>query len=125
MPRLKEIVIDSDHPAKLARFWEQIVDGYELREYDAAELVRLADAGLTPMTDPVVMLDGPGPTLCFHLRTGPRPERNRVHLDLATRDRPAEIARLLRLGASYFREGPGYTTLRDPEGNTFCLVDEL
>ena len=78
--------------------------------------------GLTPETDPVVMVDGPGPTLCFHLRKGPRPHRNRLHLDLAAENPAAEVARLVGLGARVWREEATYTTLRDPEGNPFCVV---
>lgn len=123
MGRLKEIVVDADRPAALAGFWAAAVDGYAVRAYDEAEIARLAGLGLTPATDPVVMVDGPGPTLCFHLRAGPRPARNRVHLDLAAADRPAEVARLIGLGAALVREGDGYTVLRDPEGNNFCVAD--
>src|SRR5690349_20460226 len=92
MARLKEIVIDADHPAALARFWAAAVDGYAVRAYDDAEIARLAANGLTPETDPSVLVDGPGPTICLQLRRGPRPARNRVHLDLDTADRPGEIA---------------------------------
>ncbi|MCX5495833.1 VOC family protein [Kaistia dalseonensis] len=123
MARLKEIVIDADHPAALARFWEQVADGYAVRPYDEAEIRRLAGVGLSPETDPVVMVDGPGPTLCFHLRRGPRPERNRIHLDLSTPDREMEVQRLLKLGATIFRIEDAFTTLRDPEGNQFCIVE--
>lgn len=124
MGRLKEIVIDADHPAGLARFWAAAVDGYAVLPYDDAEVARLAALGLTPETDPSVMIAGPGPTICIHLRPGPRPPRNRVHLDLASRERPAEVARLLALGASMVRVADGYTVLADPEGNNFCVVDE-
>ena len=123
MAKLKEIVVDADHPAALARFWAAAVEGYAVRAYDDDEIARLAGLGLTPETDPVVMVDGPGPTLCFHLRRGPRPFRNRLHLDLASPDRPAEVARLVALGASIWRSADGYTTLRDPEGNPFCIAD--
>ena len=124
MGRLKEIVIDADHPARLAHFWSEAVDRYVIRPYDDAEIARLAALGLTPEDDPTVMVDGPGPTLCFQLRQGPRPERNRVHLDLAVKDRVAEIARLVALGARVVREAEGYSVLNDPEGNNFCLIDE-
>jgi hypothetical protein len=123
MAHLKEIVFDADQPAALARFWEQLVEGYQVRAYDEAEIARLAGLGLTPETDPVVMLDGPGPVICFHKRTGPRPYRNRVHLDLYAVDRPAEVARLVSLGASVRRTEADYTVLVDPEGNTFCITD--
>lgn len=120
---LKEIVIDADHPASLARFWCGVLAGYDVMPYDAAEIARLAALGLTPETDPVVMVVGPGPRLCFHLFPGPRPARNRLHLDVAVADRMAETLRLQGLGANLRRQGVGYTVLADPEGNNFCLVD--
>lgn len=119
---LKEIVMDADHPAALARFWAEVLEGYAIAPYDAAEIARLAALGLTPETDPVVMLDGPGPRLCLHRMPGPRPARNRVHLDIAVPDVEAEVTRLLSLGASLRRRAPGYVALADPEGNNFCLV---
>jgi hypothetical protein len=124
MGRLREIVIDADHPASLARFWAAAVDGYAVRPYDDAEIARLAKMGLTPETDRFVLIDGPGPIICCQLRSGPRLERNRVHLDLATLDRAAEVARLVALGASFWFEETNFTVLRDPEGNQFCVADE-
>ena len=123
MGQLKEIVVDADVPSRLARFWAAAVDGYAVRPYDADELARLAGLGLTPETDPVVMVDGPGPTICFQQLEGPRPTRNRVHLDISTADRKAEVARLVGLGATVVREAERYTVLHDPEGNNFCVVD--
>src|SRR3569832_1029545 len=102
MARLKEIVIDADNPAELARWWAQVADGYAVRAYDDAEIARLAAIGLTPETDTTVMVDGPGPTLCFHLRRGPRPFRNRIHLGLSSPDREKEVARVMGLGAAFW-----------------------
>ena len=65
MGRLKEIVFDCAHAAQLARFWAALIDGYAVRAYDDAEIARLAALGFTPDTDPTVMVDGPGPSLCF------------------------------------------------------------
>jgi hypothetical protein len=48
MARLKDIVIDADHPAALARFWAAALDGYEIAPYDDEEVARLAGLGLTP-----------------------------------------------------------------------------
>lgn len=104
-------------------FWGQVAEGYAVRPYDAKEIAELAARGLTPETDPTVMVDGSGPTFCFHLRTGPRPERNRVHVDFATENREGEVARLVALGATLYRQEPTYTTLKDPEGNQFCIID--
>ncbi|MBB4574301.1 VOC family protein [Rhizobium lentis] len=124
MGRLKEIVIDCDIPSRVARFWAAALDGYQVMPYDDAELARLAEIGLTPETDPTVMVDGPGTRLCFHLRQGERPARNRVHLDIAASDRRQEVDRLLSLGATFVRETDAYTVLNDPEGNNFCVTSE-
>jgi Glyoxalase-like domain len=123
MGRLKEIVIDADLPSRLARFWAAALDGYAVRAYDDAEIARLAALGLTPDTDPTVMVDGPGPTLCFQKVLGPRPARNRIHLDIAHAERSAEVDRLKALGATYWYDRANFTTLRDPEGNQFCVID--
>ncbi len=49
----------------------------------------------------------------------------RAHLDLATTDRPAEVARLVALGAVIVRETAWWTTLRDPAGLEFCVTDRV
>ncbi|HEX7037269.1 MAG TPA: VOC family protein [Pseudomonadales bacterium] len=118
-----EIVIDSLHPARLARFWAEALPGYRVREYVAEEIARLAARGLTPETDPSVAVDGAGPTLWFQQTERPKTERNRIHLDLRCRDRAAERARLTGLGARVRDEHPHHTVMLDPEGNEFCLVD--
>ena len=78
-----KIVVDADVPSRLARFWEQALTDYRIRAYDDAEIARLAALGLTPETDPSVILDGPGPELCFQKMEGtasgakPHPFRHR------------------------------------------------
>ncbi len=119
---LTQIVFDCRRAAPLARFWAEVIEGYAVRAYDDAEIARLAALGFTPETDPVVMVDGPGPTLCFHEIERGRVQ-GRIHLDVRVADRPTERARLIGLGASVLREADGYTVMADPEGNHFCLVD--
>jgi len=46
----------------------------------------------------------------------------RVHLDIETDDVPAEVARVVALGASVLEERKGYTILLDPAGLVFCVV---
>jgi hypothetical protein len=52
--------------------------------------------------------------------------KGRVHLDLDTHDLEGDTARALALGATVEAEvadfGITWRTLRDPEGNLFCLV---
>lgn len=123
MARIRDIVIDAFHPASLARFWAGALQGYAIRTYDDAEIARLANLGFTPETDPTVMVDGPGPTLCFQKAVDRPTGRNRWHVDLAGGPREAEVARLVALGASIRDDHAGWTTLLDPEGNPFCVLD--
>ncbi len=46
----------------------------------------------------------------------------RVHLDIETDDVPAEVARVLGLGATVVEERKEYTILQDPAGIVFCVV---
>jgi hypothetical protein len=122
MGTIREIVFDCEEPAALARFWAALLDGYAVRPYDQAEIERLAGLGLTPETDPSVMVEGPGPMLCFQRVAGRRYDNNRLHLDIAVADRSGEVERIRGLGGTIERETAGYTVMRDPEGNQFCIV---
>jgi hypothetical protein len=123
MARLKQIVIDCHHPAALARFWAAALDDFEVRPYDAAEIERLAALGLTPETDPGVILDGPHVEMCFQQVDPPPTTKRPLHLDLRADDREGEVLRLTRLGASVAERFETHTWMRDPEGNDFCIVD--
>ncbi|MBZ2198835.1 VOC family protein [Occultella gossypii] len=124
MATLREIVIDCRDAPALARFWAAALDGYEVRAYDDAEVARLAGLGLTPETDPTVAVDGPGPTLFLQQVPEVKTVKNRVHVDLSSNDRTAEVARLVDLGARVVAQQDGWTVLGDPEGNEFCVADE-
>jgi hypothetical protein len=123
MGKLREIVFDCERPSRLAQFWAAVLDGYLVRPYDEPEIARLAARGLTPETDPSVLVDGPGPILCFQKVPGRTYANNRVHLDVAVADSHAEVTRLLGLGASVQRKAESYTVMSDPEGNQFCVVE--
>jgi hypothetical protein len=77
-------------------------------------------AGITP---PVP--DGRLPII-FQLVPEPKVGKNRVHLDYETPNRPAEIARLVGLGAREIGEhslgDARWTIMADPDGNEFCVV---
>ena len=49
-------------------------------------------------------------------------DRARFHLDLETDDVPAEVARLVRLGATEVSRGPSWVVLRDPAGLLLCVL---
>ena len=70
-----------------------------------------------------------GPIMMFIKVPEGKTVKNRVHLDLACTDRPAEVDRLLSIGAAHVHDkeewGTVWTTLQDPEGNEFCLSDSF
>jgi hypothetical protein len=125
MARIHDVVIDSRHPASLARFWAATLDGYAVAPYDDEELARLRAEGIfDPEDDPSVLVEaGPGvrPRFFFQLVPESKVVKNRVHLDLLADDLPAEVARLVSLGASVHAERDGWVQLADPEGNEFCV----
>ena len=122
--QIATITVDAFHPATLARFWAEALEGYAVRPYDDAEISRLASLGLTPETDTTVMVDGPGPTLCFQKAGAIATGRNRWHLDLNCNATQKEVERLCGLGAAVRDVAEGWTTLLDPEGNPFCILHE-
>lgn len=124
MAAIRDIVFDCEHAASLARFWAAALDGYAVAPYDAAELERLAAAGIAgPEDDPTVLVEGPagGPRLWFQSVPEHKQVKNRVHLDLGSEDLDAEVARLVGLGAIELHRVGSRVTMADPEGNEFCL----
>lgn len=63
--------------------------------------------------------------LAFQRVPDPTPGKNRVHLDLTSPDRDAEVARLLDDGATlvarHEHDGFVWAVLADPDGNQFCV----
>ena len=128
MAQIKDIVIDCEHPASLARFWASVLDGYHVAPYGEAELARLRALGIDDVEDdPSVLVEAPGVLpRCFFQRVEElKSVKNRLHLDVVAEDPGLELARLIELGAIVIadRRSPGHlVTLADPEGNEFCLL---
>lgn len=125
MALMKDVVFDCGHPASLARFWAEAVDDYRVAPYDEAELARLREMGVEdPEDDPGVLVEptSPGhPRLYFQKVPESKAVKNLVHLDLRADDVEAEVKRLVALGASQLHRHGSWVTLRDPEGNEFCI----
>jgi hypothetical protein len=134
-----QVVIDCAEPHELVRFWAAAL-GTDIE--DNSQLVEqlLAAGHLTEAE--TTMVDGrrqfadvaacrdPGGRLSrVFLQRVPEAKtvKNRVHLDLQVGpDRhDAEVQRLTELGATVAwvtdDRGPRCTTMRDPEGNEFCV----
>ena len=133
-----QVTFDAADPHRLAAFWAQAL---RCEREDHGEVVeQLLRAGrLAP--EEVLEVDGRpafrdvaacrsgagGPRLFFQRVPEPKTAKNRVHLDLQVgpEQRQAEVERLLALGASTAwttsDSGPVTRTMRDPEGNEFCV----
>ncbi|GIG37634.1 VOC family protein [Cellulomonas pakistanensis] len=131
MAALRDVVVDCSHPASLARWWAETLDGYRVAPYDEAELARLRAAGVDdPEDDPTVLVEpdpaaGPGaaagPRIWFQRVPEPKVVKNRVHLDLTVPDLAAGVAELVGRGAAVVAEHDGWVVLADPEGDEFCV----
>lgn len=110
---LANITVDCDDTATVAAFWSAVLD----RPIDDEPSEYFISIGK----------DDRSQTGWFFIKV---PEgktvKNRVHVDLHAHDRPAEVARLVGLGATVVDDhdefGIVWTTLRDPEGNEFCVA---
>jgi predicted enzyme related to lactoylglutathione lyase len=111
--RLRNITLDCTDPPRMAQFWSEALG----RPIDDGASAHFASIGQHE----------PGQTGWFFIKVPEaRTAKNRVHADLQTDDREAEVARLLALGAQrvgeYDEWGARWTTLRDVEGNEFCVT---
>lgn len=109
--RLEEIVVDCRDPSSLARWW-QAATGWQIIGEDG---------------DGTELAPGPGqtPSLMFVSVAEPKRSKNRLHLDWVPDDQPAEVERLVGLGATRIDIGQGsapWVVMADPEGNEFCVL---
>lgn len=113
------VVMDCADPERLADFWQEAI-GFEDRSGDGQPYITLSRSSLRRPLNHLTLQRVPEP----------KSVKNRTHIDLFARDVPAEIERLVALGAtvtSTMREdGPAeavmFAVMGDPEGNEFCLV---
>jgi len=110
-----EIVVDSEDPEALARFWGTVF-GWEPQSQGPSWW--MSETG-DPSRPPVFVFNPGG---------GPKETKNRFHIDVVPRgcDQPEEVERLLGLGATRVDIGQGddvpWVVLADPEGNEFCVL---
>lgn len=104
----------NDFPAMWV-FWRDVL-GFVPREEP--------EEGWGVLTDP----GGHRPNVSLQKVPEPRVGKNRLHFDLYTSDRDAEVERILALGATRFAREPepdeDFIVLEDPEGNLFCVIQK-
>ncbi|WP_309081332.1 VOC family protein [Zhihengliuella sp.] len=122
--RFTELAVDCADPAKLARFWCEVLD-YTVHDADD-DLVTIGPRR-APSASPGDLSGPVPPVLTFARVPEGKRAKNRMHLDVSPsdRDQDQEVRRLLALGAEHVDVGQGETSwvvLADPEGNEFCVL---
>jgi hypothetical protein len=110
---LAHVTFDCADPIELSAFW-------------SAALGRLVDEGASEFFATIDFPPAPGANAWMFIKVPEsKAAKNRVHPDLHSDDRDAEVKRLVGLGATHVGDydefGHRWTTLRDPEGNEFCV----
>jgi predicted enzyme related to lactoylglutathione lyase len=105
--RWRGVVVPAVDPARLSRWWAEVL-GYRI---------------LDERHDEVDVGPGDGHPLISFARSEGAGGPGRVHLDLAVDDRDAELERLVNMGARPVEQAAdGRLVLVDPEGNEFSLL---
>jgi catechol 2,3-dioxygenase-like lactoylglutathione lyase family enzyme len=111
--KIGSIVIACHEFDRMLAFWQEALH-YLPREP--------AKGGWVVLRDP----EGKGPNVSLNQVQKRRTGRSRLHFDLYTNDRDAEVERLVRIGATRYpwryRPGADFIVLEDPDGNLFCVV---
>ncbi|WP_433251104.1 VOC family protein [Streptosporangium sp. CA-135522] len=111
--QILEIAIDALDIAAIRPFWKAVL-GYE------------DEAGAAGAEDPLVDPVGQGPAIWFQQMDAPRPQRNRIHLDVSVPhdEAPHRIEAALAAGGAlaYDGEAPAFWVLADAEGNEACVT---
>lgn len=112
--QLLEIAIDALDIRAVLPFWRAVL-GYEVATRPIAE------GQETFLVDPA----GQGPSVWFQQLDAPRPQRNRIHLDLTVPEDEAErrIAAALAAGGQLVSDAQAraFWILSDAEGNEVCI----
>jgi len=107
-----EIAIDAMDAAAIRPFWKAILGYADEPDQPGPE---------SPLVDPL----GEGPAIWFQQMDAPRPQRNRIHLDISVPHDEAEARIRAALAAggrvTYDAEAPACWVLADAEGNEACV----
>ena len=103
------LAIDCTNPLGLARWWSRVLGGS----------IDIDPQGYATLHTPE------GLALDFLPVPEPKTGKNRLHLDVRSRDFATAIEQALALGATRADDiyaGGRWQVLRDPEGNEFCIL---
>jgi predicted enzyme related to lactoylglutathione lyase len=108
------IVLGVGDVARAKKFWGAALDYVARHEPDDTWVI-------------LVPREGTGAQLALALSESPVEDHPRHHLDLYAQDQPAEVERLVALGAERvdwdgYRAESDFVVLADTEGNRFCVT---
>ncbi|MBO0803027.1 MAG: VOC family protein [Nocardiopsaceae bacterium] len=114
------VVVDCRDLDRAARFWADVL-GYTAEGEAAGDTGGEVYRSLYPV-------DGRGIEILLQRTADAKASKNRLHLDLRTRNLEAEVGRVTALGATRLTDDPvreegwAWHVLADPDGNEFCVV---
>lgn len=107
-----EIAVDALDIGRIRPFWKAVT-GY------------VDEPGPSDLSDGLVDPSGRGPAIWFQQMDAPRPQRNRIHLDVDVAHDVAStrIEAALAAGGTLLSDAaaPAFWVLADPEGNEACV----
>jgi 4a-hydroxytetrahydrobiopterin dehydratase len=111
--QILELAIDALNIAGVRPFWKAV-------------LAYSGEAGAEGPEDPLVDPVGQGPALWFQQMDSPRPQRNRIHIDISVPhdEAPLRVESALAAGGRLVSatRAPAFWVLADPEGNEACVT---
>jgi hypothetical protein len=136
-----QVAVDCAHPHDLADWWAEAL-GWQVEPQDEAFIRRMLAEGAASESETtrhrgalvwrsgaaITSPDAGRPRVLFQSVPEAKTVKNRLHLDVRVgpERQAAEVARLLRLGATELWRGAlgphTWVTMADPEGNEFCVA---
>ena len=111
--QILELAIDALNIAGIRPFWKVV-------------LAYSGEAGAEGPEDPLVDPVGQGPAIWFQQMDSPRPQRNRIHIDISVPhdEAPQRVESALAAGGRLVSatRAPAFWVLADPEGNEACVT---
>jgi 4a-hydroxytetrahydrobiopterin dehydratase len=118
-----------DHSGRTVQVLEIGIDALDIpgiRPFWKAVLGYVDEPGRSGPQDALVDPLGQGPAVWFQQMDAPRPQRNRIHLDISVPhdEAPRRIEATLAAGGTLLSdaEAPAFWVLADPEGNEACIT---
>ena len=116
----------SERSAQVLEIAIDATDAGAIRPFWAAVLGYTDEPGRSGPWDALIDPLGQGPAIWFQRMDEPRPQRNRIHLDVSVPhdEAQARISATLAAGGrlAYDAEAPAFWVLADPEGNEACVT---